>query len=147
MNYHDPAKQFCSEVASAAYARLGVKLWTHLSHLSTPGVTSWLSVLGVRHFETQEPSDLEYDPQVRVVAEWRDPETLFKDHADNAVIDVMLEHAEAGEQLEYNRWLLPPTRLAKAWSVVKNWFGGVGPVPEAPPLRCAYSSSSPGTPP
>jgi hypothetical protein len=130
MDYVDPAKQFCSEVASAAYRPLGVKLWMGVSHLSTPGVTAWLSAVGVRHFETQEPSDLEYEPQLRVVAEWRDPETLFKDHVDNAVIDVMLERAEGGEQLGYNRWLLPTVQLTKVYSVVLNWFGGVGPVPE-----------------
>src|SRR4029453_14375858 len=94
MNHADAAQQFCSEVAAAAYRPVGITLWMRLSHLSTPGVTSWLSALGVGHFETQEPSDLEYDPQLRVVAEWRDPETLFQDHADNAVIDVMLEAAE-----------------------------------------------------
>ena len=130
MDYADPAEQFCSEVASAAYKPFGVKLWMGVSHLSTPGVTAWLSAVGVRHFETQEPSDLEYDPQLRVVAEWRDPETLFKDHMDNAVIDAMLERAEAGEKLDYNLWLLPTARLAKGWSVVKNWFGAVGPIPE-----------------
>ena len=130
MDYTDPAKQFCSEVASAAYRGQGVTLWTGVSHLSTPGVTAWLAALGVRHFETQEPSDLEYDPQLRVVAEWRDPETLFKDHVDNAVIDVMLEGAERGDQLDYDLWKLPVVRLAKAYSVVKNWFGKVGPIPE-----------------
>ena len=130
MDHTDPSKQFCSEVVSAAYQPLGVKLWMGVSHLSGRGVTAWLSAVGVRHFETQEPSDLEYDPQLRVVAEWRDPETLFKDHVDNAVIDAMLERAEAGEQLGYNLWLLPTARLAKAYSVVKNWFGAVGPIPE-----------------
>jgi len=130
MDHTDPAKQFCSEVASAAYRAEGVTLWMGLSHLSTPGVIAWLSALGVRHFETQEPSDLEYDPQLRVVAEWRDPDTLFKDHADNAVIDVMLEGAERGEKLDYNGWLLPVTRLMKVYSVVLNWFGKVGPIPE-----------------
>lgn len=130
MNYRDTSRQFCSEVASAAYQPFGVTLWMGLSHLSAPGVTSWLAALGVRHFETQEPSDLEYDPQLRVVAEWRDPDTLFGDHADNAVIDVMLEAAEAGERLGYDWYLLPPARLAKGYSVVKNWFGAVGPMPE-----------------
>jgi hypothetical protein len=130
MDHADSTKQFCSEVASAAYKPLGVTLWMGMSHLSTPGVTSWLAALGVRHFETQEPSDLEYDPQLRVVAEWRDPETLFKDHVDNAVIDVMLENAEKGERLGYEWHKLPFARFAKACSVVKNWFGGVGPIPE-----------------
>jgi hypothetical protein len=130
MNHADATQQFCSEVAAAAYRPVGITLWMRLSHLSTPGVTSWLSALGVRHFETQEPSDLEYDPQLRVIAEWRDPETLFHDHADNAVIDVMLEAAERGQKLTCNPWLVPPVRLAKAWSVVLNWFGKVGPIPE-----------------
>ena len=130
MDFRDPAKQFCSEVVSAAYGEFGVSLWMGMSHLSTPGVTAWLSTLGVRHFETQEPSDLEYDPQLAVVAEWRDPETLLKDHVDNAVIDVLLEGAEAGEELTYNHWLLPMARGLKAWSVIKNQFGAVGPIPE-----------------
>ena len=130
MDCSDADQQFCSEVAAVAYQQTGVRLWMGLSHLSTPGVTGWLSALGVRHFETQEPSDLEYDPQLRVVAEWRDPETLFKDHADNAVIDVMLEGAERGEKLAFNPCLLPPVRLAKAWSVLLNWLGKVGPIPE-----------------
>jgi hypothetical protein len=130
MNCADAGQQFCSEVAAVAYQHTGITLWMGLSHLSTPGVTSWLSALGVRHFETQEPSDLEYDPQLRVVAEWREPETLFKDHADNAVIDVMLEGAERGETLGFNPWMLPPVRLAKAWSVVLNRLGKVGPIPE-----------------
>ena len=84
----------------------------------------------MKHFETQEPSDLEYDPQLVVVAEWRNLETLFKDHADNAVIDAMLEGANSGEGLEYPWPMLPAARLAKAYSVVLNFFGGVGPVPE-----------------
>jgi hypothetical protein len=130
MDFGDHSRQFCSEVASAAYESQGIKLWMKLSHLSTPGVTSWLSALGVRHFETQEPADLEYDPQLRVVAEWRDSETLFRDHVDNAVIDVMLEGAEQGRRLDYNFWKLPVARLAKAWSAIKNRFGGVGPIPE-----------------
>jgi Permuted papain-like amidase enzyme, YaeF/YiiX, C92 family len=130
MDYRDASSQFCSEVASSAYQSVGVNLWMGLSHLSTRGVTSWLAALGVRHFETQEPSDLEYDPQLRVVAEWRDPQTLFKDRADNAVIDVMLEAANRGEPLGYNPWLLPPMRLAKAWCVALNGSGKVGPIPE-----------------
>jgi len=130
MDHADPAKQFCSEVAAAAYTPLGVTLWMGMSHLSTPGVTSWLAALGVRHFETQEPSDLEYDPQLRVVAEWREPETLFKDHVDNAVIDVMLESAEKGQRLDYDWYKLPFARVAKAYSVGKNLFGGIGPIPE-----------------
>jgi len=130
MNHADASQQFCSEVAAAAYRPVGITLWMRLSRLSTPGVTGWLSALGVRYFETQEPSDLEYDPQLRVVAEWRDPETLFNDHVDNAVIDAMLEAAERGEKLTLNPWMLPPVRLAKAWSTVLNWFGKVGPVPE-----------------
>jgi len=130
MDYQDHSKQFCSEVAAAAYEQCGVKLWMGISHLSSRGVTSWLSALGVKHFETQEPSDLEYDPQIRVVAEWRDPGTLSQDHADNAVIDAMLENADRGEPMDYPRFVLPLARLAKGYSAVLNTLGRSGPVPE-----------------
>jgi hypothetical protein len=130
MNYRDHAKQFCSEVASAAYERAGIRLWMGVSHLSSRGITSWLSAFGAKYFETQEPSDLEYDPQLSVVAEWRDAAVLFQDHADNAVIDAMLEGADAGERLDYPRLMLPFARLAKGYSIAMNVFGRAGPVPE-----------------
>ncbi|MDD5562653.1 MAG: YiiX/YebB-like N1pC/P60 family cysteine hydrolase [Thermoanaerobaculaceae bacterium] len=130
MDFHDHSRLFCSEVASAAYANAGVTLWMGLSHISSPGLAAWLAGFGVRRFETQEPSDLEYDPQLRVVAEWRDPQTLFLDHVDNAVVDAMLEGAEAGESLRYPIAWLPVARLGKAYSWFLNRMGAVGPVPE-----------------
>jgi hypothetical protein len=130
MDYHDHAKLFCSEVASFAYKKFGINLWMGISHISSPGVMAWLAAFGVTHFETQEPADLEYDPQLRVVAEWRDPETLFQDHVDNAVIDAMLEGAEQGERLDYAWSFLPVTRVMKGYSMMRNAFGGIGPAPE-----------------
>ncbi|MCI0699337.1 hypothetical protein L0337_45960, partial [candidate division KSB1 bacterium] len=130
MNYHDSAKLFCSEVASYAYQKFEISLWMGISHISSPGVTAWLAAFGVKLFETQEPADLEYDPQLRVVAEWRDPETLYQDHVDNAVIDALLEGAEQGERLGYAWYLLPVARMMKGYSIMRNAFGGIGPVPE-----------------
>ncbi|MCU0453842.1 MAG: hypothetical protein MUE68_09295 [Bacteroidetes bacterium] len=130
MRYDDPSKLFCSEVASAAYAAVGIRLWRGLSTISTPGLRAWLGAFGVRYFETQEPSDLEYDPQLSVVAEWRDPETLYQDHLDNAVTEAMLEGAERGEPLAYDRSLLPMARLMKGYSVALNLVGHEGPIPE-----------------
>ena len=130
MNHRDHREQFCSEVAAAAYEPFGIRLWMGLSHLSGRGVTSWLGLLGARHFDTQEPSDLEYDPQLRIVAEWHDSNTLYQDHVDNAIIDVLLEGAERGETLAYNWYLLPLARLSKIYSASLNLFGRVGPIPE-----------------
>lgn len=130
MNVHDTTRLFCSEVASVPYRNLGINLWMGLSSISTPGIVSWLSAFGVEHFETQEPSDLEYDPQLRVVAEWRDPETLFNDHVDNAVVDAFLEGAEKGEKLSYSWYMLPLGRVMKMYSVVLNLAGREGPIPE-----------------
>ena len=104
MDYTDPGKLFCSEVASSVYRELGVILWTRSSTISSPGLRRWLAGFGVTHFETQEPSDLEYDPQLVVVAEWRDPKALRDDHIDNAVIDVMLEGPR-----RVTRWTIPGT--------------------------------------
>jgi hypothetical protein len=130
MDYKDHSKLFCSEVASAAYEQFGIRLWSGISHISSPGLRKWLAAFGVRHFETQEPSDLEYDPQLVVVAEWRDQATLKKDHDDNAVTEVMLEGAEKGDELHYQWYLLPLGRIVKGYSVVMNLFGKPGPIPE-----------------
>jgi len=130
MNFEENSKLFCSEVASAPYKKMGIKLWMGISNISNPGVVRWLSRFGVKHFKTQEPSDLEYDPQLRVVAEWRDPETLYQDHLDNAVIEAMLERAEAGKELDYPLYKLPFVRIIKLYSFLINQFGLVGPVPE-----------------
>lgn len=130
MDYADPSRLFCSEVVSWVYHDLGVNLWMGISTITHPGLRRWLASFGVRHFETEEPSDLEYDPQLVVVAEWRDPGTLFQDHVDNAVIDAMLEGAERGDRLRYPWYALPLVRVAKGYSLLLERFGRVGPVPE-----------------
>jgi glycosyltransferase involved in cell wall biosynthesis len=130
MNSQDNSKKFCSEVVSDAYSKAGLSLWSKMSHIASPGVVSWLASFGVTNFDTQKPSDLEYDPKLTVVAEWRDIETLYKDHLDNAVIDVMLEGAENGERLTYNAYLLPLARVLKAYSWLLNQLGRIGPIPE-----------------
>lgn len=130
MDASDAGSMFCSEVASWAYGSQGVRLWMGPSHISSPGLARWLGSFGVRHFVTQEPSDLEADPQLAVVAEWRHPESLWQDHLYSAVVEVMLEEAEAGAAIPVPRTQLPPARLAKAGSWVLNRLGRVGPVPE-----------------
>jgi hypothetical protein len=130
MDYTDSSRLFCSEVASSVYRDLGVTLWTGLSTISAPGLRRWLASFGVRHFETQEPSDLEYDPKLVVVAEWRDPASLAADHLDNAVVDAMLEGAERGDDLTFAWYRLPFARLAKAYSWAMMRIGRTGPIPE-----------------
>jgi hypothetical protein len=142
MDYEDSSRLFCSEVASSAYRESGITLWTGLSTISAPGLRRWLSSFGVDHFETQEPSDLEYDPQLVVVAEWRDLEALGADHIDNAVIDAMLEGAERGDDLHYDWYRLPFARLAKGYSWVLNRFGGIGPIPQGMSARAALRNQA-----
>jgi hypothetical protein len=142
MDYADDTKLFCSEVASSAYRELGVTLWTGLSTISRPGLRRWLAGFGVRHFETQEPSDLEYDPQLVVVAEWRDPEWLTRDRIDNAVLDAMLEGADRGGALRFHWYQLPLARLAKGYSWVMQRLGGAGPVPEGMTAAAALRNKS-----
>ncbi len=130
MDYRDTTALFCSEVASRPYRTLGVELWSGLSHISTPGLQRWLAGFGVRNFVTQQPSDLEYDPQLRIVAEWRDTGTLQKDHIDDAVTEAMLEGAERGDELAYAWYELPIARLVRWYSMILNVFGEIGPIPE-----------------
>ncbi len=140
MNTSESEKQFCSEVASSAYKEYGITLWTGLSTISSKGTRNWLAAFGVKNFETQEPSDLEYDPQLSVVAEWRDPETLYKDHLDNAVTDVMLEEADSGKVLSYDWYALPIGRVMKLYSMTLNLFGSEGPVPEGMSAEAALKN-------
>jgi hypothetical protein len=144
MDYTDPSRLFCSEVASAAYREAGLTLWMGISTISRDGLRRWLSAFGVQHFATQEPSDLEYDPQVHVVAEWHDAATLFDDHIDNAVTDVMLEGADRGATLSYDWYTLPVARLMKAYSWARVQGGGAGPIPEGMPAAAALRNRSYG---
>ncbi len=130
MNYDDSSAMFCSEVGSYAYRKNGLQLWKAVSTISSTGVENWLHSFGVEHFVTQMPSDLEYDPQLAVVAEWKDGETLFKDHLDNAVMDALLTEADKGAKIGYNTWKLPIARVLKAYCAVLNLFGKVGMIPE-----------------
>ena len=130
MNFNDPSAMFCSEVASGAYRPFGISLWQAVSTISSPGVVGLMNGFGVENFITLMPSDLEYDPQLAVVAEWRDPATLYKDHIYNAVMDVMLEWADSGQAVSINPWMLPVARVVKAYSLLLNLFRIEGPVPE-----------------
>ncbi|MBK8786457.1 MAG: hypothetical protein IPN43_08170 [Chitinophagaceae bacterium] len=130
MNFNDTTEMFCSEVASYAYRKMGLQVWKYPSTISSAGVVNWLHDFGVENFVTQMPSDLEYDPQLSVVAEWRDPGTLFKDHIDNAAMDALLEKANKGEEIGYNIWKLPIARVLKGYCMIKNRFGKIGLIPE-----------------
>ena len=142
MNFIDTIEMFCSEVASYAYRKNGLQVWKYPSTISSPGVVNWLHDFGVENFVTQMPSDLEYDPQLAVVAEWRDPETLFKDHIDNAVMDALLEKANKGETINYNIWKLPIVRVLKGYCMIKNLFGKIGIIPEGMSATSALKNQS-----
>lgn len=130
MNFHDSSAMFCSEVGAAAYRHYGIRLWQTISTISSPGVVRLLHEFGVENFVTMMPSDLEYDPQLAVVAEWRDPQTLLSDHIYNAVMDVMLESADPREEIRINPWMLPVARVVKGYSMLLNLFHAEGPIPE-----------------
>jgi len=130
MESHNSSAMYCSEVGSTAYHRFGIDLWQAISTISSPGTVRLLHEFGVENFITMMPSDLEYDPQLAVVAEWRDPETLFKDHVYNAVMDVMLESADPAKEIKINPWMLPVARVVKGYSLILNLLNLEGPIPE-----------------
>jgi len=130
MDYYDSTAMFCSEVGSYAYKHFGIKLWEFESTISSNGIMNWLNAFGVENFVTQMPSDLEYDPMLSVVAEWRDKDILFQDHLDNVIMDALISRANTGEKLDYNLWLLPIARLIKAYSWSLTLIGKEGVIPE-----------------
>ena len=141
MDYYDSSAMFCSEVGSYAYKHFGIQLWEFESTISSNGIINWLNDFGVENFVTQMPSDLEYDPMLSVVAEWRDKEILFQDHLDNAVMDALISRANEGENLDYNIWLLPIARTIKAYSFFLNIFGKEGVIPEGMDAQTALKNN------
>jgi hypothetical protein len=130
MAWETSEKMFCSEVPYHAYADAGVRLWTVPSTISAPGLVDWLASVGVRDLTTLVPSDLEYDPDMVPVAEWRDPAALRDDRLDSAITDALLEEAERGARLDYGLHMLPVARAVKLWSVVRQATGGEPIIPE-----------------
>ena len=141
MNYYDSSAMFCSEVGSYAYKQFGINLWEFESTISSNGISNWLNAFGVENFVTQMPSDLEYDPMLSIVAEWRNKETLFQDHLDNAVMDALIDRANKGEKLDYNSWLLPVARLIKGYSFILTTIGKEGIIPEGMAAETALKNN------
>jgi hypothetical protein len=141
MNYYDSSEMFCSEVGSYAYKQYGIKLWEFKSTISSNGISNWLNAFGVENFVTQMPSDLEYDPMLSIVAEWRNKETLVQDHLDNAVMDALISQANNGEKIDYNLWLLPIARVIKAYSFILTTMGKEGVIPEGMTAETALKNN------
>jgi hypothetical protein len=129
MDFRNHDKLFCAEVVYAAFEKVGISLWSGLSRISADGTARWLEAFGVKNFITLEPSDLEYDPQLIRVVEWHNPQTLLEDHIHNAATDVLLEGANAGAPLNYNRLMLPVTWGVKVYSILQTKRGHSGPIP------------------
>lgn len=123
MDWAEASKMFCAEVVFHAYLEQGVELWPIRSAMSAPGLVRWLSGMGVREFQTLVPSDLEYDPQLLPVVEWRNAAALQEYRLDNAITDVLLEDADRGTDLGYAWYTLPMGRVLKGLSVAQSWLG------------------------
>lgn len=130
MDWQDRSRFFCSEVPFHAYREVGLDLWAFKSPMSSPGLIHWLSGMGVRHFTTLVPSDLEYDPRLAPVAEWRNPDALRQDRLDNVTMDVLLEAADQGEALRAPLYRRPIARIVKGWSMLQKAFGFRPEIPE-----------------
>ncbi len=129
MDWRDPERFFCSEVPYHAYRAVGIDLWAVKSAMSEPGLVRWLASMGVRHYTTLVPSDLEYDPRLAAVAEWRDVSTLRQHRLDNVILDMLLEGADRGDRLGYAWYYLPAARLLKGWSIAESLLGAVPTIP------------------
>lgn len=130
MEWDDASSAFCSEIIFHAYRDVGVELWTLRASASAPGLVSWLAAMGVREFTSLVPSDIEYDPQLRAVVEWRDAPALMDFRIDNAIIDALLEEAERGGRLSYAWYALPLARLLKLYSIAQSTLGRVPTIPQ-----------------
>ena len=129
MEWEDASAAFCSEIVFHAFLERGVQLWTVRSSITAPGLVSWLAAMGVRQFTSLVPSDIEYDPQLGAVVEWRDAPALMNFRLDNAIIDALLEEADHGSELSYAWYALPVARLLKAFSIGQSLVGRTPRIP------------------
>ncbi len=138
---------FCSEVASWAYRECCVELWKGTTRMSAPGGREVASYFGVTHFETQAPptSSTTRSSPLLPSGGTRDP---LAGHVDNAVVEAMWRRGRGGHD-PAPWWKLAAVEAGKAYSVVLNGFGVVGPVPRGwmPRRPCAISNSPRGTKP
>jgi len=98
--------------------------------------------MGVTHFTTLAPSDLEYDPQLIPVVEWRDRETLKDDRLDNAIMDSLLERADHGLRLRYLAYKLPLAGMVKLLSHVQTIAGLQPTIPNGMAIAAALRISA-----
>ena len=142
MDWTDGARMFCSEVVHYAYRSAGIDLWARPAQLTSPGLVRWLGDMGVTQFTTLVPSDLEYDPRLAPVAEWRNLETLNADRLDNVTLDVLLEGAERGDRLGYDPLAYLPGGLAKLWSGLQSALGATPVIPAGMSVEAALRARS-----
>ena len=137
LDWKDRSKMFCAEVPYHAYQSVGIDLWIHKSGLTSQGLKNWLGDIGVKHFTTIIPSDLEYDPKLAPVAEWRDLSALRSDRLDNITLDVLLEAAEQGDRLDYHWYEYLIGIFVKLWSWFKSVFDYEPTIPEGMSISAA----------
>jgi len=130
MNPDDPSALFCAEMVYLAYGEAGMVLWPARSRLDTPGIIRLLGPLGVRQFVTLTPQDLELDPRLAAVAEWRYIHALRKDRIENALIGALFGAAERGASFRAPPFLLAESRLIRGFSNVQSFLGFPPAMPE-----------------
>jgi len=129
MDWHDESAAFCSEIVYHTFRDHGVELWSLKSSMTAAGLVRWLADMGVREFTSLVPSDIEYDPQVRAVVEWRNAPELMEYRLDNAITDALLEEAERGARLGYAWYALPAARVLKGYSSARALLGAEPAIP------------------
>jgi len=142
MDYEDDRSLFCAEVAYHAYRQQGIELWQTKTEMTAPGLRAWLADMGVRHFRTLAPSDIEYDSQLDAVAEWRDMEVLREDRLDNAAMDALLEEAEKGLRLSYPVYKYPLAAGVKLWGNARKLLGMEPTIPKGMQVSTALKVNS-----
>ncbi len=105
MDTEDHSEFFCAELVGFAYERTSagrLRLPTYPTSLRALRGHPFLDNMGIRSHTTFAPGDVEVDPQLRLVAEWRNlhhsAETRIKDAILTSLLDWM---ANRGYQLTY----------------------------------------------
>ena len=130
LDWRDDSRLYGEELLLAAFKREGIELWPFRGVPGSPGLAAWLHSLGVRNLSLLVPSDLEYEPGLALVAEWRNIEQIRQERIKNALYDALTAGAGMGDRLGYPMDEAPLALLVKGWSVVQFYRGKESKIPD-----------------
>ena len=103
MNYKDDEKVYCSEIISGAFKHVlkDEDYFPMYKSKFSPGMVPFLNIIGVPvtketigDFDAFAPADIQFDPRLELVAEWRNPKKMEESRTKDFILTKIFERME-----------------------------------------------------